>query len=103
MARIKIEQLPVMEDIEAGELKGIFGGDGMGLGIRPLARTSQVNQARSRIEGSQNAMANQMAGMNTAFLALQTSMQQQSRQFSTVSNIMKTQHDTAKHAIQNMR
>jgi len=40
---------------------------------------------------------------NLQYLQLQQNMQQQNRQFTLVSNIMKVKHDTAKGAINNIR
>ena len=40
---------------------------------------------------------------NLQYLQLQQNMQQQNRQFTMVSNIMKVKHDTAKAAINNIR
>lgn len=40
---------------------------------------------------------------NLQYLMLQQEMQQESQQFTTVSNVMKTKHDTAKDAINNIR
>jgi hypothetical protein len=40
---------------------------------------------------------------NLEYLQLQQDMQNQNRQFTLVSNIMKTKHDTAKSAINNVR
>lgn len=52
------------------------------------------------------AMAN-LKKMNTSFnlqyLSLQSQMQERNRRFTLISNIMKTKHDTAKNAIQNIR
>ena len=41
--------------------------------------------------------------MNMFFLQLQQKMQQENRRFSTLSNIMKSKHDTARSAINNIR
>ncbi len=53
------------------------------------------------------AAAKQMQEMNMSFnmqyLMLQQKMQADNRQFTTLSNIMKTKHDTAKNAINNVR
>lgn len=53
------------------------------------------------------AATKQMQEMNLSFnlqyLQLQQQMQHQNRQFTLVSNIMKTKHDTAKAAINNVR
>jgi hypothetical protein len=40
---------------------------------------------------------------NIQYLMLQQDMQTENRQFTLVSNIMKTKHDTAKNAINNVR
>jgi hypothetical protein len=40
---------------------------------------------------------------NLQYLQLQQKMQQENRQFTMMSNIMKTKHDTAKNAINNIR
>jgi hypothetical protein len=40
---------------------------------------------------------------NMQYLALQENMQNESRQFTMISNIMKTKHDTAKNSISNLR
>ena len=51
--------------------------------------------------------AKQMQELNMSFnmqyLTLQQKMQADNRQFTTLSNIMKTKHDTAKNAINNVR
>ena len=39
---------------------------------------------------------------NLQYLQLQNSMQNENRQFTMVSNIMKTKHDTAKNTISNV-
>lgn len=46
--------------------------------------------------------AEQMS-LNMQYLKLQQDMQQENRQFTTLSNVMKTKHDTAKNAINNVR
>jgi hypothetical protein len=40
---------------------------------------------------------------NMQYLALQSQMQNENRQFTMVSNIMKTKHDTVKNSISNIR
>ena len=40
---------------------------------------------------------------NMQYLGLQQQMQDESRQFTLLSNIMKTKHDTAKNSISNLR
>lgn len=41
--------------------------------------------------------------LNLQFLQLQQDMQADNRKFTTISNVMKTKHDTAKNAINNIR
>ena len=48
-------------------------------------------------------LINKMAAMNTQFLALQESLNKAGRQYSTVSNVLKTKHDTVKNSIGNIR
>jgi hypothetical protein len=37
------------------------------------------------------------------YLQLQTQLQEENRSYTLLSNVMKTKHDTAKNAIQNVR
>lgn len=48
-------------------------------------------------------MQDMNASFNMQYLQLQSKMQNENRQFSMVSNIMKTKHDTVKNAISNVR
>ena len=70
---------------------------------------TQWQAALQKTETSQDAMQKmqQMQEMNQSFnlqyLALQERMQDESRRFSLLSNIMKTKHDTAKNSISNLR
>ncbi len=48
-------------------------------------------------------MTEQNNSFNQQYLALQNKMQQESREFTTISNIMKVRHDSAKAAINNIR
>jgi len=52
---------------------------------------------------AQQAMNNESFSLNYAYVGLQKEMEQESRQFNLVSNIMKTRHDTAKASINNIR
>lgn len=49
-----------------------------------------------------NMQETQMS-FNLQYLQLQSAMQNENRQFTTVSNIMKTKHDTVKNSISNIR
>ncbi len=68
------------------------GGAGMLTG-NPVNDT--MAQTRQMMEMSQN--------FNLEFLGIQQAMQDENRQFSTLSNVMKVKHDTAKASIQNIR
>lgn len=69
--------------------------------------------ASSGASGSSDAFANMMnatrqmaefqASFNLQYLQLQEKIQQDTRQFNLVSNIMKTKHDAAKNALNNVR
>ncbi len=48
-------------------------------------------------------MQEMMASFNLEYLQLQEKMQGENRSFSTISNVMKTKHDTAKSSITNIR
>ena len=48
------------------------------------------------------AMQQEAQAMNLQYLQLQERMQQESREFSTLSNVMRVKHDTARAAIGNI-
>ncbi len=48
-------------------------------------------------------MQEMMASFNLQYLQLQNKMQAENRSYTTISNVMKTKHDTAKSSIQNVR
>ena len=48
-------------------------------------------------------MAETQMSFNLQYLQLQSQMQNENRQFTMVSNIMKTKHDTVKNSISNIR
>jgi len=54
------------------------------------------------LEATRQMQEMQMS-FNLQYLQLQSQMQNESRQYSTVSNIMKTKHDTMKNSISNIR
>jgi len=60
------------------------------------------------IEGKEKTVAmsdvkNKMAAMNMQFLALQESLNNAGKQYTTISNVLKTKHDTVKNSIGNIR
>ena len=48
------------------------------------------------------ALQQQSQSANLEYLQLQESMQRENREFTTLSNVMRVQHDSAKSAIQNI-
>jgi hypothetical protein len=52
--------------------------------------------------GATQAMQEQQMAFNLQYLQLQNSLQNDNRQFTMISNIMKTKHDTAKNTISNI-
>ena len=87
------------------------GGGGTG-GVRSAGGSSNFsNMEELAAQGDSGAMqllaTKEMQEMNQSFnlqyLELQQNMQQENRKFSTLSNIMKTKHDTAKATINNVR
>ena len=88
------------------------GSDGVPLGGPGLG--TQVSAGGTGTGGTtgnnQQDLLNQTKGMqemmqsfNLQYLQLQEKMQAENRSFSTVSNVMKTKHDTAKSSISNVR
>jgi len=53
--------------------------------------------------GSMNDMMRQMRADADHSIAVQMQMQQESRDYNTISNVLKTRHDSAKAAINNIR
>ena len=49
------------------------------------------------------ALKREAVQLNRQFLGLQERVQEESRRFQTLSNVMKTRHDTAKNSIGNVR
>ncbi len=86
------------------------GGEQIPLGGPGLGSSQGGSGAQGAGGGSQQDLLNQTKGMqemmasfNLQYLQLQEKMQAENRSFSTVSNVMKTKHDTAKSSISNVR
>lgn len=90
---------------------GVAGSGGVAPGASVVGGPNQlVNQTASTGSSSTDALMSQTRAMqemnmsfNLQYLNLQQNMQQENRQFTMMSNIMKTKHDTAKSAINNIR
>ncbi len=77
-------------------------------GARPLAPRAQMAAGTASPSTATLVLATkEMQEMNTSFnlqyLQLQQKMQSDNRKFTVISNVMKTKHDTAKNAINNVR
>jgi hypothetical protein len=90
----------------AGELDGLY--------IKLLQKAREVSrlaveaqktrgQALDTLFKATGEMQEMSQSFNLQYLGLQQNMQDENRRFSMVSNIMKTKHDTAKNAINNVR
>jgi hypothetical protein len=98
----------------AGSVGGGFGGGGVNVGADGIPVGGSFLNAQGGAGGNTgnsgmdllNATKNmqEMAqSFNLQYLQLQEKMQAENRSFSTVSNVMKTKHDTAKSSISNVR
>ena len=73
-----------------------------------LGVTGQINSAsgsngtQSQLMQATQQMQETQMSFNMQYLQLQNSMQNENRQFTMVSNIMKTKHDTVKNTISNI-
>jgi hypothetical protein len=90
----------------AGELDGLY--------LKLLRKAREVSrlaveaqktrgQALGRLFKATGEMQEMSQSFNLQYLSLQQNMQDENRRFTLVSNIMKTKHDTAKNAINNVR
>jgi hypothetical protein len=71
-------------------------------GTGPLVSSAGSDTSGQLMQATQNMQETQMS-FNLQYLQLQDSMQNENRQFTMVSNIMKTKHDTVKNSISNIR
>jgi hypothetical protein len=74
---------------------GLNTGQGGGAGGTGNPQQDMINQTKG--------MQEMMASFNLQYLQLQEKMQQENRSFTSISNVMKTKHDTAKASINNVR
>lgn len=104
----------VMSRVTDGVLSGVSavapvvpGGELVGMaadGLKQLkgsAPDAMPNAGDDQIE-QMFEMQKQSQAFNLQYLELQQNMQEDNRRFSTLSNLMKVRHDTAKSAINNM-
>ena len=68
-----------------------------------LGAASSGGSKQGQLMNATRQMQEMNQSFNLQYLQLQQNMQAQNRQFTMMSNIMKTKHDTAKNAINNVR
>lgn len=80
---------------------------GTGTGSTAAAATSAAGPTASGTGGTEmpglDGSLQQSQDMNLYYLQVQEQVNQQNRSFTTISNVMKAQHDTVKNAIGNIR
>lgn len=96
-AAVRTARVGVEAGIGAGSAgAGIAGGP---LGLAGAAGASEEGGTLAEVR----AMQEQAQSFNLQYLALQEEVQQENRRFTTVSNVLKAKHETAKSAIANIR
>ena len=85
-----------------GGSSGSAAGGGSSVAADVRSRAASGSEADQRIVAAQDFQEMNMS-FNMQYLMLQQKMQSDNRQFTLLSNIMKTKHDTAKNAISNVR
>ena len=80
-------------------VRGGLGGDGGTGGLDGVGRNNGAGSAAGSLEGA----LNQRMGEEMKLLQIQQDMHRQNMQVSLISNVMKSRHDTAKAAINNIR
>ena len=84
---------------------GVGGGGtaGMSSNMDAIATRAQGGDGQAQMMMATREMQEMNMSFNLQYLQLQQKMQSDNRQFTLMSNIMKTKHDTAKNAINNVR
>ena len=98
-----------VHDARLGATSALAGTGPAGIGPPTAAGSGIAAAAAAGATAGNPEMASMEALMqqgqlsNVQLLALQQQIQQESQQFSTVSNVMRAKHDTAKAAVSNIR
>ncbi len=66
------------------------------------SRSGSLGGAKAGMQDLER-LQEEMADMNMFYLRIQQRIQAESRKFTTISNVLKARHDTAKNAINNIR
>ena len=97
-SRLKLSEVHGRLRETSVELGRLFAQQTALVGAVVKAKASQA-ELRKAIE---NLQETQMS-FNLQYLALQEKMQNENRTYTTVSNVLKTRHDTVKNSISNIR
>lgn len=98
--------------VAGGSASGTSGAQFAGVGDIPTAGPGLGSDtsgapdqgfSQQKLLDQTKGMQEMMASFNLQYLQLQEKMQAENRSFSTISNVMKTKHDTAKASINNVR
>ena len=82
---------------------GAYGGYAAGTAMGDVAARAAGGDSQAQLMVATRQMQEMNMSFNLQYLMLQQKMQSDNRQFTLMSNIMKTKHDTAKNAINNVR
>ena len=86
-----------------GVVAGVAAGATGGAGSAATALTAAGSGSDSSDLATMQAMQRESQAFNMQLLGLQEQVQQDSQRFSTLSNVMRAKHDTAKAAVSNIR
>jgi hypothetical protein len=78
-------------------------GESAGLGAGSAIGAASGGGSQDRLMAATQQMQETQMSFNLQYLQLQSNMQNENRQYTAVSNIMKTKHDTVKNSIRNIR
>ena len=73
------------------------------IGSGNSAAPNLLNGAATNGIGQYNSSIAEMSAQNAQMLQVQMAMQRENTMFSSISNVLKTKHDTAKNSIGNIR
>jgi hypothetical protein len=78
-------------------------GGAPGVGTKTGGAPASTGNAQQDMMNQTKALQEMQMSFNLQYLTLQQKMQGENRQFSTISNVLKTKHDTTKNSINNIR
>ncbi|HEY0882862.1 MAG TPA: hypothetical protein VGD87_15080, partial [Archangium sp.] len=79
------------------------GGNPVAVGAGSAAGPNLTAGAGSNGMGQYNNDIASMSAQNSQMLQVQMAMQRENTMFSSISNVLKTKHDTAKNSVSNIR